>query len=197
MYGWLVLAAGYERTENALFATPQVASLDSGKILVNPDTRGLIVEIGCSDRNTTDDELLPEYPDAFLVAFEPMLDKYAVLLSRGAKRLPGRPVDQPIGRHHPRGLVLPLAVSLSGGHVPMHISKTAGCSSLLKTNENTKWGRFCLKQLEKRVIESITMAGLASLLPDNLPIYYFNIWLHGAVQKISKVNAISVRVIHS
>ena len=37
--------------------------------------REIVIEIGCSDRNTEDDEYLPTHSDAFLISFEPLLDK--------------------------------------------------------------------------------------------------------------------------
>ena len=50
----------------------------------------------------------PRYaPSTFLLSFEPLLDKYASLISRNS-----RPDTRaPLGHHHPRGLVLPFAVS--------------------------------------------------------------------------------------
>ena len=60
------------------------------------------------------DGSLERAPDAFLLAFEPLLDKYATLLARGGPRFNGRGVVDravPLGHHHPRAVVLPIAVA--------------------------------------------------------------------------------------
>ena len=110
----------------------------------------LVLEIGASDRNTLDVELLPKLPtSAFLVTCEPLVDKYARGLARDS--LGSGDSWQGLGRHHPRGLLLPLAVGpMKGGPAaPMAmdassgdrpaflgeqqtflVSQNAGCSSL-------------------------------------------------------------------
>jgi len=173
--------SSFSKTDTQLLASTQVAQLRNGKIVMPEDTDGIIVEIGYSDRNTADDELLPQYPKSFLVSFEPMLDKYAVLLARGTRRYHGGGLDMavPLGRHHHRGVVLPFAVSPKGGPLEMHISKIAGCSSLLEMNNNTVWGRFCLDKMETRMVDTIRMEDAMALLPDDLPIRYFKIDAQG------------------
>jgi FkbM family methyltransferase len=99
------------------------------------------VEIGTSDRDTLDVELLPRLPSAFLVSFEPLIDKYARALAR---RKPSDKVKdgwEPLGMHHERGLILPMAVgpvsanaSMAGELQSFHVARNAGCSSLLNIN---------------------------------------------------------------
>jgi FkbM family methyltransferase len=101
----------------------------------------IIVEIGTSDRDTLDVELLPRLPSAFLVSFEPLIDKYARALAR---RKPSDKVKdgwEPLGMHHERGLILPMAVgpvsanaSMAGELQSFHVARNAGCSSLLNIN---------------------------------------------------------------
>lgn len=73
-----------------LFSAVEVAKLSpNGGILMPPGIRDVIIEIGCSDRNTMDDETLPNRPHSFLIAFEPLIDKYASLLAKVRLRRPG------------------------------------------------------------------------------------------------------------
>ena len=154
---FLINALAFTKTDTQLMTTTQVATLEQGKIRVPSDTDGIIIEMGCSDRNTADDEILPMYPKGFLVSFEPLLDKYAILLARGTERYYRNKRDRavPLGHHHQRGIILPMAVSQNGGQLTFYVSKVAGCSSLLKLNRNTTWGRFCLDSLETRVVDSL------------------------------------------
>lgn len=186
----------FHKTDTALYHTAQVANLQDGMLRVPTDENitELVIEIGCSDLHTLDDELLPSAPNAFLISFEPMLDKYAVLLARGSSRmyrnirsLPSGAAEVrhrqnqavPLAHHHPRGVVLPFGVSLTGGQATMHISHVAGCSSLLRANPDTKWGRFCLSVLENRSIDTINVEALAALLPRHLPIRLLKVDVQG------------------
>ena len=201
----VALSLGFSTTDSGIFVTTQVASLVDGYLQVPNGTVELLVEIGCSDFNTLDETLLDKRRGAFLVSFEPMLDKYAVLLSRGSQRLidPSLPPpggrhttrrqgqDQaiPLGRHHDRGVVLPLAVSQQGGPSPMRITKVAGCSSLSAPNNHENAGGFlrhvprirdgCMTALETRIVDTITMAQALSLLPPALPIHLLKIDAQG------------------
>ncbi|KAJ1624294.1 hypothetical protein T492DRAFT_273514 [Pavlovales sp. CCMP2436] len=76
----------------------------------------------------------------------------------------------PLAHHHPRAVILPLAVSEAGGSLTFTVSDVAGCSSLRKVNPGSKWGRFCRKTLERRVVPSITLTDAINLVPPNLPI---------------------------
>ena len=61
----------------------------------------LVIEIGVSDRNPLDKELLPNLPkSAFLVSCEPLVDKYARGLARSSTM--GGDNFQPLGMHHQR-----------------------------------------------------------------------------------------------
>ena len=74
---------------NALVASVQLAHLVRGAIPSPNGTDRVFMEIGCSDMVTADDEVLPSQPTTFLISFEPLLDKYAVLLARGTRRYHG------------------------------------------------------------------------------------------------------------
>ena len=58
-------------------------TLPNGTFAALADWPGRFVfEVGASDRNTADVELLPRWSDAFLVTAEPLLDKVARALAR-------------------------------------------------------------------------------------------------------------------
>ena len=163
-----------ERRVSGLQATVQVAQTDAAGAIVAPHgTTHVVLEIGCSDRNTLDEERLPHDRGAFLIAFEPMLDKYAVLLARGTARYGNGKTDVavPLGHLHQRGVVLPFAVTARGGPVAFHVSQVAGCSSTSAVNNATSWGRWCTQGLEERQVPSISLAaaiGLAGAHPIEL-----------------------------
>lgn len=174
-------ALSFSKTDTALMVTTQVATLDKGKIKMPPNVNKIILEIGCSDRDTADNDILPYHPNAFLVSFEPLLDKYSVLLARGTERYHNHTTDMavPLGHHHKRGVILPVAISPDGGAKTFHVSRVAGCSSLLKLNPDTKWGRFCLKALEERVVDTISIEDAISILPDTMPILHVKLDMQG------------------
>jgi hypothetical protein len=114
---------------SSLSASVQLAILDgNGSLVVPPTTKFVWMEIGCSDRDTLDEQL-DAHEGGFLVSFEPQLDKFAVLLARGTTRTYGKRTDHsvPLGHHHKRGLVLPLAVSPQGGPIDFRVQHVAGC----------------------------------------------------------------------
>lgn len=151
-----------------------VANLDNntGAIVTPPGTKRIFMEIGCSDVNTLDDDVLDLDPEAFLLSFEPMLDKWAVLAARGTSRYHGERKDLavPLGHHHRRGHVLPLAVSTSRGATTMHISRIAGCSSLRASRRGGEKDSECRRQSERRVVPAITLGDALALAPAELPV---------------------------
>jgi len=166
--------------DGALIAPIQIASLtQDGTISMPKRTRYVLIEIGCSDRHTLDDEL-GRRQDGFLIAFEPLLDKYAVLLARGTTRYHGTKADRavPLAHHHQRGVVLPLAVSASGGVHNFSVGSIAGCSSLRHVNAQAGWGHWCRRQLEWRLVPSITLTA-ALLLSGSLPVRQIKIDAQG------------------
>ena len=107
-----------------LFASVQVAQLSaSGSVRMPHGTKRVFIEIGCSDWGTLDEEALPLDPEAFLLSFEPLLDKYAVLAARGATRYHGRSHDLavPLGHSHPRAVIMPFAVAPEAGMVNISV----------------------------------------------------------------------------
>jgi hypothetical protein len=129
-----------------------------------------VLEVGASNRNTVDVELLPRWSDAFLVTAEPLLDKVARALGRRApERLDGY---EPLGQHHARGLVLPVAVgptqNSDGELQTFHVGRVAGCSSLANVSRTPARGRFgawCHNTMEERHVWTVPLKALLGRLP--------------------------------
>jgi len=176
---------------DGLFATTQLARLDpsSGAIFMPSTTRYTLIEVGCSDWGTLDETVLDKHAHGFLISFEPMLDKFAVLMARGTTRYHGPQHDMavPIGHHHRRGVVLPLAVSPQGGPLNFTVHRRAGCSSLLNANATatSTWGRRCQHVLEHRRVESISLAQ-AIALAGPLPVRHLKTDAQGVDFKLIK-----------
>lgn len=89
--------------KNAVFSSLQVLSLVDGKFPIPEKYTSVVMEIGANNRNTMDVEYLPRHPDAFLLTFEPLIDKYSALHARHpALRTPDR--WSPLGFHTKEGL---------------------------------------------------------------------------------------------
>ena len=154
-----------------------VAHLKPDGSLDIPDGVSLVLEIGANTRNTLDRELIPYEPNAFVVTFEPLLDKYASLQSRYS-----RPDTlTPLGHHHQRGLVLPFAVSGDENAVrEFKISgSTDGCASLLDP-VSSYYSPSCTNVsgvLERRLVPSVSLEVV------------FKTWLKGRVISLAKIDA--------
>eukprot|EP00316_Scyphosphaera_apsteinii_P001403 CAMPEP_0119306258 /NCGR_PEP_ID=MMETSP1333-20130426/7055_1 /TAXON_ID=418940 /ORGANISM="Scyphosphaera apsteinii, Strain RCC1455" /LENGTH=305 /DNA_ID=CAMNT_0007309515 /DNA_START=68 /DNA_END=982 /DNA_ORIENTATION=+ len=161
---------------NARLVVPMhIADLDAmGAVLMPANVRSVILEIGCSNRNTMDEEELDFYPRSFLISFEPLLDKYALLLSKAQRRYyPNGETDQavPLAHHAPRAVALPLAVSPKGGMITFNVSKVSGCSSMLPLNILSWWGgKACMNVIETRQVPSVTLSEVLKLAGPVLPI---------------------------
>ena len=90
----------------------QVGLLQDGLLPIPEEAQTILLEIGASDRNTMDEEMLPRLPkETFLISAEPLIDKYARALGRRAPAYSVKDSLEPLGQHHERGIVLPIAVS--------------------------------------------------------------------------------------
>ena len=154
----------------ALTAPLHLLQMPNGRIPVPNRTRELLVEIGTNAFDTWDTQVLPKRPFAFLVAFEPLVDKWALLLARNARaRVVGA-----LGWHHSRGVILPFAVSDRSGVVPFYVSPRDGCSSLRRTHRPERGGwrnngfvrNACAKTVETRHVPAVT---LRTVLDEWLP----------------------------
>ena len=138
---------------SALVVPVQVATLIDGRLPIPQAADKVFVEVGSSDRNTLDLELLPNHAGAFLVSCEPLVDKYSRAISRRAPQEQVFDLHEPLGQHHSRGIILPIAIAprpasatrfdsgsdsggaqvapLSGGAQTLKVGGSAGCSSLM------------------------------------------------------------------
>ncbi len=172
----------------SLTANVEVAHLvdGTGRLKVPHAATSAIIEIGCSDFDTADETLLEkkEHSRAFLLSFEPLLEKYAVLLARGNKAFHNQASKDrsvPLAQHHRRGMVLPLAVSPSGGPVNFTVGTTAGCSSILPVADaSAAAAGWCGHRLETRRVPSISLMTAIGLLGDTLPVELLKIDAQGA-----------------
>jgi hypothetical protein len=131
-----------------------------------------VIEVGASDRNTADVELLPRWSDAFLVTAEPLLDKVSRALGRRAPA--SRAIDgyEPLGQHHARGIVLPIAVGPTrdpkGEPQTFHVGRVAGCSSLANVSKGPahgKFGAWCQNTVENRHVWTLPLKALLGRMP--------------------------------
>lgn len=170
-----------------LEATLQLANLrgDTGEIVLPSGITSAILEIGCSDFETADEQYMahPKHNHTFLLSFEPLIDKYAILLARGTKRFHGEAKDRsvPLGQHHQRGVVLPFAVTPHGGPIDFSVGMVAGCSSMLPiANARAAAAAWCGQQMQRRRVPSISLETAIGMLGPTLPISRLKIDAQGA-----------------
>ena len=185
---------GAEASEDALTLKIHAATLNNGFLDIPSKYERLLLEIGSSDRNTMDVDFLPKNNDTFLVTCEPLIDKckssaacahaelnkfHALIVhacdcvSRAAdakalvRNTDRQTFDkfQPLGRHHARGLILPLAVGPEEGQLTFHVGSNSGCSSLLSIDKSSKRLAWCRQVAQRRLVPSVTLKRLLSWLP--------------------------------
>ena len=153
-------SSSYELKDGVLTVPLHVLSMPGGRIAVPNTTNSLYVEIGTNAFSTWDAIMLPQERDAFLVAFEPLVDKWALLLARNARsRTRGK-----LGHHHSRGVVLPFAVSDREGLADFYVAPRDGCSSLRAMHAprhgswNISWFRTqCARSVEVRRVPTVSL----------------------------------------
>ena len=151
--------AAIERVNGSLFTRVAVAQLTQhGALPVPSDAAPLLVEIGTSDRDTLwEHPVFRDQPKAFMLSFEPLLDKYARLLARH----PGGGGDrmQPLGFQHERGIALPWAVWRGPiGFASFRVSPNSGCSSLLGVkHDSNRQQTWCKRTIERRAVPTISL----------------------------------------
>ena len=166
-----------------LFPIHVLSTNERGAVNLPSYIRSVVYEIGCSDRDTMDEQALDYLPHSFLFSFEPLLEKYAALLARGNRRYHGSLADQavPLSHHHKRGVVLPLAVAPAvdaGGLSTITVGKVAGCSSMVAINRHANWGSGCQDQIERRVVPALNISAALALSGD-MPIKLLKIDAQG------------------
>ena len=143
-------------TSTGLFGTLQLATLVDG-VLPIPPNLSVAIEIGASDRDTLDTELLASSANWFAVSLEPLVDKYA----RGLARRPSRKdAFQALGHHHDRGIILPFAVAnvpRAGAPLTLNVGANSGCSSTLPVDLKSNRLKWCRKVMEAREVPAVPL----------------------------------------
>ena len=141
-------------TQKAVHAQIQVLDLVNGHIPIPPKITHVVLEVGCNGHDLQWDKPLPipvpgiesgvpivNQSHVLLISFEPLLDKYALYLSKMKHAAIAKGV---LAIEHPtspgwsvpgRAIVLPFAV---GGppdaDADLNVARSDGCSSLLRIN---------------------------------------------------------------
>lgn len=162
-----------------------------------------IIEIGSSDRNTADEEILPRWSTVFLITAEPLFEKVARGLARRKNPDTVKDSSEPLGQHHDRGLILPIAVGPTiapdGETQTFHVSGNAGCSSLAKVTSRhgrKGFGAWCRSQHLPREVWVVPLKTLISYLPADAIVDFLKIDAQGHDLEVVKSGgkALSERV---
>ena len=162
--------AAVRATRTAIFGTLQLAALEDG-VLPIPSNLSVAIEIGASDRDTLDAELLRTNREYFVLALEPLVDKYARGLSRSRAWMGDH--FQPLGYHHERGIILPFAVAdvpTGGASLNINVGANAGCSSTLPLDRKSDRLRWCEQVKERRDVPAVPLEDVLGWLgPRRVP----------------------------
>ena len=111
----------------------------------------------------------------FVLAFEPLLDKYSRQLARFSTPLAYHKNAVPLGHFDSQGIILPFTISSEEGNATFHVQALDGCSSLLKFGERklAGYGRHvtttCKDAVETRTVPTISLKTvLERWLPPHL-----------------------------
>ena len=183
---------------------------DDGSLLIPPRYSTVVLEIGANSRNTLDQildrNISSPNAHAFLLTFEPLLDKFATLLARNSRA----DVRTELGFHNARGIALPFAVSHVGrdGWADLKISgKMDGCASLLHVAANY-FSSHCTNTsgvLETRRVPAISLRRvLSTLIPSSRSVAFAKIDAQGAdvallraagAEALERIHAVQVEVV--
>lgn len=169
----------------------QVSNFPKDGIMDIPKgTKKLYIEIGANSRNIMQDEINLDDPEAFLITFEPILDKYAAIL----KRYGGKEDSlSALGYQHSRGIVLPFAISPEEGYSDFNLAQIDGCSSLMDFNdefpdessraEADQWWpeikEKCVTVAEKRRVPTVSLLTVLSRWIPDLDVEYLKVDAQG------------------
>jgi len=160
-----------KKLQTGLFANIQVAAypFEQNFADIKPLPSEFWIEIGSNSRDVMRDspEMTAAFAKgAFLLTFEPLVDKYAFLMSKYGGQPDSR---RQLGLQHDRGLVFPFAVGCSGS-AEFHVANVDGCSSVLPMQEDkfdadpavaAKWPGWvkdnCAKAKESRTVPCVSL----------------------------------------
>ena len=145
---------------------------DNGRLIIPHRFREVWIDVGANDGL----EWPKPWPsDVFVLAFEPLLDKYSRQLARFSTPLAYHKNAVPLGHFDSQGIILPFAISSEEGNATFHVQALDGCSSLLKFGERklAGYGRHvtttCKDAVETRTVPTISLKTvLERWLPPHL-----------------------------
>lgn len=183
----LVAAAVLSRAQEQLVVPIHVATLDAAGRLAIPADKYLVVEVGANTQNTVDQTLLPVNADAFVLTFEPLLDKYGSLLARNS----APDTYSPLGFHHPRGIVLPMAIASGEPFAwrSLRVHDVDGCSSLLEGD--------CGSFIETRGVPTVPLRHVLDVWLGGRRVDYVKIDAQGADLDVVRSAGPSLRAVAS
>lgn len=198
-------AAGWSASDGRLQGMLHLAHLDEAGGLRVPPGAKIVLEIGANSRDTADRGLLPLDERTFLVTFEPLLDKWGTLLSRNSHA----DTMAPLGSHHPRGVVLPFAVSEKrNAQVELKISgEIDGCASLLEAKRGY-FSTSCTNAsgtLDSRAVPTISLEAVLDVLLRGRDVEFAKIDAQGmdvavlrsAGTALRRIKAVQLEVVRS
>tara|TARA_B110001452_G_scaffold259514_1_gene255961 strand:+ start:168 stop:962 length:795 start_codon:yes stop_codon:yes gene_type:complete len=197
--------AGWSASNGRLQGMLHLAHLDEAGGLRVPPSAKIVLEIGANSRDTADRGLLPLDERLFLVTAEPLLDKWGTLLSRNSHA----DAMASLGSHHPRGIVLPFAVSEKrNAQVELKISgEIDGCASLLEAKRGY-FSSACTNAsgtLDSRAVPSMSLEAVLDVLLPGRDVAFAKIDAQGldvavlrsAGAALRRVKAVQLEVVRS
>lgn len=199
--------------EQAIFAKIQVAKwpFASNFRQLSRKPTSFYIEVGAHNSDTLVDHLQEAFAnDAFLIIFEPLLDKYADVLSRyGVEPNQWRG----LGMQSPHSMVLPYAVGCRGT-AHFHVTPADGCSSLLQprgddfVNDPRQGGwnewmqHVCVREVDARWVPCVSLEHIIGDWLEGSDIEYLKVDTQGfdlavvlsAGSHLEKLKSISLEV---
>ncbi|CAE7535040.1 Ccdc108, partial [Symbiodinium pilosum] len=117
--------------------------------------------------------------DDFLISFEPLLDKYAMLLARYEGDVTER---RPLGFQHKRGLAFPFAVGCETRYTSFTATDYDMCSTVLPTADESSpgfWPPNCLSGAERRTVPCISLRHVLESWLSGQEVYFLKIDAQG------------------
>ena len=173
---------GWREDETGIYAEVQVASApfkSNFAHLKDGKPRRIWIEVGAHVWENL--QYSPEFgrsENDFLISFEPLLDKYAMLLSEYKADVTER---RPLGFQHQRGLVFPFAVGCDDRYTPFTVTTYDMCSTVLGMTSGSTgyWPEACSNAVDKRMVPCITLRHVIESWLSGQEVFYLKIDAQG------------------
>ena len=152
---------GWREDETGIYAELQIASMpfkSNFASLKDGKPKRVWIEVGAHVWENL--QYAPQFDKSendFLISFEPLLDKYAMLLSEYKADVTER---RPLGFQHQRGLVFPFAVGCEARYASFSVTNYDMCSSVMPLSTDRSgawWPPECTNTHDKRMVPCITL----------------------------------------